>query len=126
MLFRSARWVGFVRHSLAYLSHRRAPLRRCRCEKRAGIRQLERSRARATNHRLRRRTRLENAMTKNDPNSGAAGDKPEASKPASQEPQKEASAAEVPKPEQPPLTPEEQMARFEQDLKETDWGHQPC
>jgi hypothetical protein len=24
------------------------------------------------------------------------------------------------------LTPEEQMARFEQALKETDWGHQPC
>ncbi len=24
------------------------------------------------------------------------------------------------------LTPEEQMARFEQELKETDWGHQPC
>jgi len=24
------------------------------------------------------------------------------------------------------LTPEEQMARFAQDLKENDWGHQPC
>ncbi len=24
------------------------------------------------------------------------------------------------------LTPEEQMARYEDDLKETDWGHQPC
>ena len=24
------------------------------------------------------------------------------------------------------LTPEEQMALFEQELKETDWGHQPC
>lgn len=24
------------------------------------------------------------------------------------------------------LTPEEQMERFEEDLKETDWGHQPC
>ena len=24
------------------------------------------------------------------------------------------------------LTPEEQLARFEQALKETDWGHQPC
>jgi hypothetical protein len=24
------------------------------------------------------------------------------------------------------LTPEEQMARFEEDLKEHDWGHQPC
>jgi hypothetical protein len=26
----------------------------------------------------------------------------------------------------PPLTPEEQMALFEKELKETDWGHQPC
>ncbi len=26
----------------------------------------------------------------------------------------------------PPLTPEEQMAAFEKDLKENDWGHQPC
>lgn len=24
------------------------------------------------------------------------------------------------------LTPEEQMERYEQELKETDWGHQPC
>ena len=24
------------------------------------------------------------------------------------------------------LTPEEQMARYEDELKETDWGHQPC
>jgi hypothetical protein len=24
------------------------------------------------------------------------------------------------------LTPEEQMARFEDALKEEDWGHQPC
>jgi hypothetical protein len=24
------------------------------------------------------------------------------------------------------LTPEEQMALFAQDLKENDWGHQPC
>ena len=33
-------------------------------------------------------------------------------------------------PETPPkkrdLTAEEQMAAFEEDLKETDWGHQPC
>jgi hypothetical protein len=26
----------------------------------------------------------------------------------------------------PELTPEEQMAKFEEDLKENDWGHQPC
>lgn len=24
------------------------------------------------------------------------------------------------------LTPEEQMAAFEKELKENDWGHQPC
>ncbi len=24
------------------------------------------------------------------------------------------------------LTPEEQMAAFEKELKEKDWGHQPC
>ena len=26
----------------------------------------------------------------------------------------------------PELTAEEQMAKFEEDLKESDWGHQPC
>ena len=25
-----------------------------------------------------------------------------------------------------PLSPEEQMAQFEEALKEEDWGHQPC
>ncbi len=25
-----------------------------------------------------------------------------------------------------PLTPEEQMALYEADLKENDWGHRPC
>ena len=24
------------------------------------------------------------------------------------------------------LSPEEQMEQFEEDLKENDWGHQPC
>jgi len=33
-------------------------------------------------------------------------------------------AAGAPDPNQ--LTPEEQMALFEKELKETDWGHQPC
>jgi len=28
--------------------------------------------------------------------------------------------------EKPALTPEEQMALYEESLKETDWGHQPC
>ncbi len=31
-----------------------------------------------------------------------------------------------PPPEPKTLTPEEQMALFEKDLKENDWGHQPC
>jgi hypothetical protein len=39
-----------------------------------------------------------------------------------------------PKPDEKPeekkpereLTPEEQMAQYEEDLKESDWGHQPC
>ena len=36
-------------------------------------------------------------------------------------------AVDAPKPESPKeLTPEEQMALFEKDLKENDWGHQPC
>ena len=26
----------------------------------------------------------------------------------------------------PPLTPEEQMEQFAKELKENDWGHQPC
>ena len=31
-------------------------------------------------------------------------------------------------PDTPPsqLTPEEQMALYEKELKESDWGHQPC
>ncbi|MCH1502421.1 MAG: hypothetical protein L7V86_02455 [Verrucomicrobiales bacterium] len=29
-------------------------------------------------------------------------------------------------PAQPPLSAEEQMALYEESLKETDWGHQPC
>ncbi|MBI2813519.1 MAG: CDGSH iron-sulfur domain-containing protein [Opitutae bacterium] len=29
-------------------------------------------------------------------------------------------------PPAPTLTPEEQMKRFEKELKDNDWGHQPC
>jgi len=29
-------------------------------------------------------------------------------------------------PEPKKLTPEEQMALYEKELKEDDWGHQPC
>jgi hypothetical protein len=28
--------------------------------------------------------------------------------------------------ELPTLSPEEQMEKYEEDLKENDWGHQPC
>jgi hypothetical protein len=34
--------------------------------------------------------------------------------------------ASVPPPDPPEPTPEEQMAQFEEALKEEDWGHQPC
>jgi hypothetical protein len=49
----------------------------------------------------------------------------------SPDPSRSESSAGVPKnpaSEQvkPALTPEEQMAAFEKDLKENDWGHQPC
>lgn len=35
-------------------------------------------------------------------------------------------AATPDSPPAPPLSREEQMARFEEALKEEDWGHQPC
>jgi hypothetical protein len=43
--------------------------------------------------------------------------------PASQNPDVDGSASNE---TEPPLTPEEQMALYEKDLKENDWGHQPC
>lgn len=46
---------------------------------------------------------------------------PESPKPAEAAPEA-APAVQTPK----PLSAEEQMARFEDELKETDWGHQPC
>jgi len=39
-------------------------------------------------------------------------------------PAKNADAGEAPAPNQ--LTKEEQWALFEKELKESDWGHQPC
>ena len=39
-------------------------------------------------------------------------------------PAKSANANESPPP--PQLTKEEQWALFEKELKESDWGHQPC
>lgn len=41
--------------------------------------------------------------------------------PANPEPTAQPAADDAPEP-----TPEEQMARFEEALKEEDWGHQPC
>ncbi|MGH7944077.1 MAG: hypothetical protein ACREH8_08885 [Opitutaceae bacterium] len=48
--------------------------------------------------------------------------------PAAKTPEPPASGAVTPDPAPaaPALTAEEQMALFEQELKETDWGHQPC
>jgi hypothetical protein len=57
-------------------------------------------------------------------------DKPEERK--SLETEKTPPASEGSKPQSPrkealrELTPEEQMALYEKDLKENDWGHQPC
>ena len=43
---------------------------------------------------------------------------------------KSSPASDLPAAEDPQapkkLTPEEQMALFEKELKENDWGHQPC
>jgi hypothetical protein len=39
-------------------------------------------------------------------------------------PAKNPEAGEIPAPNQ--LTKEEQWALFEKELKESDWGHQPC
>jgi hypothetical protein len=45
-------------------------------------------------------------------------------------PEKKPEATGIPSVDQPvpveQLSPEEQMARFEQELKDKDWGHQPC
>ena len=60
-------------------------------------------------------------LPKPEPNPKAQGSIP-GKKPAA-----DADAAASKDPEAPKkLTPEEQMARFEDDLKENDWGHQPC
>jgi hypothetical protein len=59
-------------------------------------------------------------------------DKPEDKKSAAPPKQEAAKGAEGAKPESlsnapaRELTPEEQMALYEKDLKENDWGHQPC
>ncbi len=46
---------------------------------------------------------------------------------ATMEPEEAKSAPESKdRPPSKPLTAEEQMALYEDDLKENDWGHQPC
>jgi len=55
-----------------------------------------------------------------DSNRGPAG-QPPPTKDAKAAPT--ANAAKTPPRE---LTPEEQMALYEKELKESDWGHQPC
>lgn len=49
---------------------------------------------------------------------------PSATAPAGSTPGASAADAEAKPVSQ--LTPEEQMALFEKELKENDWGHQPC
>ncbi len=39
---------------------------------------------------------------------------------------KEAAEVAVPESAKQVLTPEEQLALYEKELKENDWGHQPC
>ncbi len=62
----------------------------------------------------------------------AMSDKPHEPKPAPAKGQGKGTPADVTNPAaaEPeasrPLTPEEQMAAFEKDLRENDWGHQPC
>lgn len=57
--------------------------------------------------------------------------KPVAARPPRPEPEKKTpEATGIPSVDRPvpveQLSPEEQMARFEQELKDKDWGHQPC
>lgn len=59
--------------------------------------------------------------------SEAAEPKPgEDSRPQIPAPLAAAESPGSPAPAAPKLTPEEQMALYEKELKETDWGHQPC
>jgi len=56
-------------------------------------------------------------------------DKPRVNSAASPAPASEGEAGPVNENNPPaakPLTAEEQMALYEEDLKESDWGHQPC
>lgn len=48
------------------------------------------------------------------------------SEPSRPEAGKDAPASPLPAVTKPKLSKEEQMAQFEEALKEEDWGHQPC
>jgi hypothetical protein len=50
------------------------------------------------------------APKEKEPSKDPSGGRPEAKKPVNPE----------------SLSPEEQMEKYEEDLKENDWGHQPC
>jgi hypothetical protein len=56
----------------------------------------------------------------NDPREKQSQAQPEAAPPAP------AAASDQKSGEKKELTAEEQMALYEENLKETDWGHQPC
>lgn len=60
-----------------------------------------------------------------DPKENLPCSTPEAASPHEAEAEKQVEVA-PPKPSTAPLTPEEQMALYEEDLKENDWGHRPC
>ena len=50
--------------------------------------------------------------------------KPQPPQDPNTDPAAPASAQSAPQPKE--LSPEEQMALYEKELKENDWGHQPC
>jgi hypothetical protein len=50
--------------------------------------------------------------------------KPQPPQDPNADPAAPASAQSAPQPKE--LSPEEQMALYEKELKENDWGHQPC
>ena len=62
-------------------------------------------------------------MTGPNDNSESPADSPEASSDTAPAPESSSMSEEESPAE---LTPEEQMALYEESLKDTDWGHQPC
>jgi hypothetical protein len=62
-----------------------------------------------------------------DPKRSVSADLPDSKKPSKPGETPAPSPADIsaPSPAQN-LTPEEQLALYEKELKESDWGHQPC